>query len=108
MKKSLLVLLLAMLSFFMFEGISRAGQCIYLVSSPRFVYYYDSSSVKYSGDIVSHAEYGNNACSGVPVYVEIDCARRMSRVKLSGHDWTHWQQIDSGEMIDIIRQKLCR
>jgi hypothetical protein len=111
MKKSLLILLLAMLSFFMFTGISQAGQCIYLGSVEHDVYYYDSSSVEYAGDIVSFVNYDNDACEDdyLTIYDEIDCARRMYRSKFYGENWSEWQStISPGSPIDVARQKLCR
>jgi hypothetical protein len=111
MKKSLLIMLLAMLSFFMFAGISQAGQCIYLGSAGNEVYYYDSSSVRYAGDIVSYVEYDNNACeaSEVTADIEIDCARRMYRSKYYGEGWPEWKSIITpGSPIDVAWQKLCR
>jgi hypothetical protein len=104
MKKSLLVMLLAMLSFFMFVGISQAGQCIYLSSG----FYYDSSGVKHSGDIVSYVIYATNTCEkdNTGIDVEIDCARRMERDYYSR--WTEWQSFSPGSDGDVAWQKLCR
>jgi len=105
MKKSLLVMLLAMLSFFMFLGISQAGQCIYLLSSEGKNYYYDPSEVTYSGDIVSFILY-RNECEISPFdnwLEEIDCARRM--IREYGREW---QSIHPGSNDDTLRIKLCR
>jgi len=101
MKKSLLVLLLALLSFFMFAGISQAGDCIYLYSYEDINYYYDSSDVEYSGDIVFFylLEY---SCSSPTDewFIAIDCVRRMISI-----DFGDWESIDDW---DVVRQKLCR
>ena len=106
MKKSLLVMLLAILSFFMFAGISQAGQCIYLGEKS----YYDSSSVRYAGDIVSYVDYDNNACeeNEFTFATEIDCARRMSRVMLGFAYWSEWESFPPGSFHDVAWQKLCR
>ena len=110
MKKFLLVMLLAMLSFCMFVGISQAGQCLYLGSVEGEVYYYDSSSVEYAGNIVSFVNYDNNACEDdyLTIYDEIDCAGRMFRSKFYGEDWSKWESINPGSPIDVARQQLCR
>lgn len=77
MKKSLLVMLLALLSFFMFAGISQAGECIYLFSDNGKNYYYNSSDVKYSGNIVAYTLYENSCSSPADTwYLEIDCAKK--------------------------------
>jgi hypothetical protein len=105
MKKSLLVMLLALLAFFMFLGISQAGECIYLFSEKGKNYYYDSSDVKYSGDIVSYTLYENSCSSPSDTwYLEIDCAKRMI------FDWDvgEWDQIYPGSGDDTTRIKLCR
>ena len=108
MKKSLLVILFAMLSSFMFAGISQAGQCIYLLSDGDVYFYYDSSSVRYAGDIVSYVIYDNDVCEEDEVTTdhEIDCARRMYRVYFS--DWSEWRSIIPGSTAAAARQKLCR
>ncbi len=106
MKKSLLVMLLAMVSFFMFAGISQAGQCIYLASGADYVYYYNSSDVQYSGDIVSYVEYDNNACKvdALAFPIAIDCVRRI----FQDESTDGWESIYPGSPIDVARQKLCR
>ena len=116
MKKSLLVMLLAILSFFMFAGISQAGQCLYLgsvheVSTIGTVdLYYDSSDVQYSGDIVSFVQYDNDACEEDEFTAddEIDCARRLFRYKFYGEGWSEWRSFSSGSTCDVARQQLCR
>lgn len=117
MKKSLWVLLLAMLSFFMFVGISQAGQCIYIMNiidseaGTNTSNYLDSSSVKYSGDIVSFDIYEDDACedwSSVWLF-DIDCARKMYRVAAGFEsDWSSWQSIYPGSFHDTMRMRLCR
>jgi hypothetical protein len=108
MKKFLLALLLAMLSFFMFVGISQAGQCIYLGYVGDYEFFYDSSDVKYAGDIVSYVEYDNDACEddGWGMAAEIDCARRMGRIFFE--DWSRWESISPGSIEDTLRIKFCR
>jgi hypothetical protein len=127
MKKLLLVMLLALLSSFMFLGISQAGQCIYLgslvVPKDRLLgedeytvdFYYDSSDVKYSGDIVSYVEYDNDACKEdyFATDMEIDCARRMNRhygiIPNDFPGWSEWRLIQPEDTSwDVARQKLCR
>ena len=110
MKKFLLVLLLATLSFFIFLGISQARQCIYLLSSEGKNYYYDPSKAEYSGDIVSFFVYDNDACK-LELYTtlfEIDCARKMSRYyDLAGLS-SEWESISPGSVYETLRIKLCR
>ena len=110
MKKLLLALLLALLSFFMFLGISQAGQCIYLYSYEGRNYYYDSSDVKYSGDTVSFYLYKDKcASSGEWWDLEIDCARRMIReYDFFTVEPTDWKPIAPGSYDDTLRIKLCR
>jgi len=108
MKKLLLVMLLAILSFFMFAGISQAGQCIYLLSSEGKNYYYDPSGVQYSGDIVSFFLYDNDACEvklSTITSIEIDCAKRMI-FDLWGDEG--WESISPGSVYETLRIKLCR
>jgi hypothetical protein len=106
MKKSLLVMLLALLAFFMFLGISQAGQCIYIVSSEGKNYYYDPSEVSYSGDTVLFTLYEGTCSSEAEWYdLEIDCAKRMI------FDWwgdKGWESISPGSVDDTLRIKLCR
>jgi hypothetical protein len=105
MKKSLLVLLLAMLSFLMFAGISQAGQCIYLFSENGKNYYYDSSDVNYEGDIVSYTLYEYSCSSPTDEWdFVIDCARRMMLEEPAGD----WYQIYPGSGDDTTRIRLCR
>ncbi len=123
MKKSVLVLLLAVLSFFMFVGISQAGQCVYLDTDPLGdEYYYDSSSVRYEGNIVSFDLYYNAACEAdagdedhedaaippSPAAYQLDCARVMARYwdrdKKSWSPWTGGPK----SWADGVRIKLCR
>jgi hypothetical protein len=108
MKKSLLVMLLALLSSFMFLGISQAGQCIYLHTYYGRSFCYDSSDVKYSGAIVSFVLYGNNACKWDEFTAdeEIDCTRRM--IRFYDKDWSEWESIAPGSYDDVKMQKLCR
>jgi hypothetical protein len=110
MKKSLLVLLSAMLSFFMFVGISQAGQCIYLYSREGKNYYYDTSDVHYSGNIVSFIEYEGNCSSPTaePEFIDIDCAARVSRGGYEYEAPSAWYPISPGSPDDIERIKLCR
>jgi hypothetical protein len=106
MKKLLLVMLLAMLSFFVFAGISQAGQCIYLFNVNGKNYYYDSADVTYKGDIVSYTLY-ENSCSTSEKYwdLDIDCAKRMI---FDFWGDKGWEPISPGSGDDISRIKLCR
>lgn len=107
MKKILLGVLLIMLSSFMFPGISEAGQCIYLYSWKGSDYYYDSSDVKYSGDIVSFVLY-RDSCSGSTDSwdLDIDCVKRMIRDIFSPSG--DWESIRPGSFDDTLRIKLCK
>jgi len=109
MKKSLLVLLLAILSFFMFVGISQAGQCIYL----DYRNGYSCSEVNYFGTFVSFVLYTNNACekSKETMSVEINCARQMVRMHGVDEGWGDhltWDSIDPGGWPIVAMQKLCK
>lgn len=106
MKKFLLVLLLVMLSFFIFLGISQARQCIYLLSSEGKNYYYDPSKAEYSGDIVSFTLYEGNCSSAAKFWdLDIDCAKRMILDWWGGEGW---KSISPGSADDTLRIKLCR
>ena len=109
MKKLLLLLLLAMLFSFMFPVISQAGKCIYLYSFKGSDYYYDSSDVKYSGDMVSFVLYKDNCSSSAVEYwdLEIDCVKRMIRDN-SGWVDGDWEPIRTGSFDDTLRIKLCK
>ncbi len=120
MKKFLLVILLVMLSSFMFLGISQAGECIYIMNiidnekGTSTSEYLDSSSVKYSGDIVDFMIYeDDDACEYFEVawFMEIDCARKMYRVDEGGFGstkWSSWKSIYPGSFHDTMRMRLCR
>ncbi len=110
MKKFLWVILLALLAFLMFRAISQAAECIYLYTGKTHGanYYYDSSRVSYSGDIVAVDLY-EGSCSAPMDYwhIEIDCARRMVRYEeLWG--WESWESIVPVSADDILSKKLCR
>jgi hypothetical protein len=109
MKKSLSALLLALSSFFVFVGISQAGQCIYLYNWKGKNYYYDSSDVRYAGDIVSFTEYEGSCSSPTsdPELIDIDCARRVSRGGYVYEERSAWYPISPGSPDDIERIKLC-
>ena len=120
MKKSLLVLLLVVLSFFMFADISQAVQCVFLSSDDwGGEYYYDSSSVRYTGNIVSFDLYYNATCEAnkgdedtdtppSPSAHQLDCARGMARYWDSDKGlWSSWEG-GSKSFADRIRIKLCR
>jgi hypothetical protein len=107
MKKLLLVMLVVMLSYFMFSGISQAGECIYLYNWQGHNYYYNSSDVEYKGDIVSYTLYEDSCSSPTRDWdIDIDCAKRMIQ------DWTFgddtWKPISPGSGDDTMRIKLCR
>ncbi len=96
-------MLLAMLSFFMFAGISQAGQCIYLATDKGTAIYYDSSDVFYEGNIVNYYAYDDNTCTAPFNMIYIDCARRMYREVTE-----EWESIAPGSSFDVARQKLCK
>ena len=108
MKKSLWVMLLALLSFFTFAGISQAGQCIYLNYSNG----YSCSEVKYSGAIVSFVLYDGNVCerSAAILYVEIDCAKQMWRRHQIDEGWEDpaWYPLRADGWTIVAMRKLCR
>ena len=112
MKRYLLVMLLTMMFSFSFAGISQAGQCVYRGNIGDLYYYYDSSSVLYSGNIVSFDSYGNALCKediSSPRPHEIDCAKRLGRDRNpKDMKWSSWYSIRSGSPLDGARIKLCR
>jgi hypothetical protein len=108
MKKFLWVILLALLAFFMFLEISQAGECIFLYSGYGGDSYYDSSDVKYSGDIVSYVQYVGSCTSPKFTFsYEIDCAKRLMR-KFEDGNYTDWVTFYPGSGADIASKKLCR
>ncbi len=110
MKKSLWILLLVLLSFFIFLGISQAGQCIYLFSERGNNFYYNPSDVRYSGDIVYYVFYDDDTCTRNELSFgeEIDCARRMVRAEEWEGGWEPWRPISPGSFSDRMRIRLCR
>lgn len=105
MKKTLLVLLLVMLSTFMFRGMAQARECIYLGSVEGRNYYYDPSEVQHSGYIVNFIMYEDNCSSPAwEWFLEIDCSRGMIREELIGE----WEAITPGSFDDTLRIKFCR
>jgi hypothetical protein len=118
-KKSVLVLLLAMLAFFVFVGISQAGQCVYFDSDDWGESYYDSSSVRYAGNIVSFDLYYNAACEAdegdedtyappSPQAHQLDCARGMMRFWDSDkRSWSPWTGVPKS-YIDRMKIEFCR
>lgn len=113
MKKYLSVFFSAMMFCFAFTEISQAGQCVYLGSAGENSYYYDSSSVKYSGDIVSYNDYGNPLCEEdflTPYVTEIDCVKKMYRSQdPDTGEWESWKSITvAGSPVDKARTLLCK
>jgi hypothetical protein len=115
MKKSLVVILLVLSSFFAFLGVSR-GECIFIRHvNENSDDYYDSSSVRYSGDIVTCDVYvhmkniDETTCQkrgANPSIFQIDCAKGLVRMYFFGQ-WTKWSEVDS-QTSQILRTKLCR
>ena len=72
MKRTSLALstVLGLLVLFTSAGVAAAqtGSCIYLGSSGGFDFYYDSSSVRYNGTIVSYAILGRREVRIWPLY----------------------------------------
>ena len=109
MKKLLWVMLSALISFFMLLEIAQAGECIFLYSGySGDDSYYDSSDVKYSGDIVSYVLYVGSCTSPKFTFTyEIDCAKRLMR-KFEDGKYTDWVTFYPGSGADIASKKLCR
>jgi len=101
--------LLIMLSSFLFPVISQAGQCIFLYNWKGNDYFYDSSEVKYSGDIVSFVVYKGSCSSSAVEYwdLEIDCVKKMIRDN-SGWVDGDWEPIRPGSFDELYLKKLCK
>jgi hypothetical protein len=110
MKKYLLVILAMLMFIFVLAGISQAGQCVYYGHVEDSYFYYDSSSVRYSGSIVSFETYDNPTCeeSITTDVSEIDCARILVRHQDLDGTWGSWKPFRPGYPTDTARIKLCR
>lgn len=88
------------------SSVSSAGQCTYACGD----YCLDSSSARYSGDIVSFTVYNEDAREDFDYAwdCEINCARKMFRDRGLYEDWSSWESIDPGSCEDTMRKKLCR
>lgn len=89
---------------------AQTGSCILLGKTANFDYYYDSSSVRYNGAIVSYDIPGGATCEYGPyaLYNEIDCAKGMHRSHIPNKPWTEWESIRPGFPVDLARQKFCK
>lgn len=116
MKKFLLIILSALLSFFMFLRISQAGECIYLDTSEDGTnIYYDPSSVEYSeahyygnegiGIVFLIAYEGSCSSQAVDFVMEIFCKKREVCYDFDPLDC---EPINPRSPLDTIRIKYCR
>jgi hypothetical protein len=110
MKKIRWLFLIALLSTLIVPELLQADECIFLTSQDGHDYYYNTMSLRYSGDIVSILLWADNCSLEILGEVEIDCAKKMIRYQdpVTPNVFSVWASVQPDSFDDALRKKLCR